>query len=267
MIDQSELSDAIFALGMLRAEQPLCNRTLLCRAASIAAEAIPAAGVGLAVFSGDLGEGEPLASCAARRSTTEPEAPADAQAFLQLAGSGSSCLFEGPGWQNDEEGKALAQSLAAMPGEELHEWTGGGRLWTSIVDGQAGATFCGVFEHEKLNHRLVVVIAGVADDASAGRARAIMPYLLDSWKRGWTHEPEWMTNLKPASRVVLELVLQGLDDDQIADISGLTYHSVRAHLKRLFKSAGVRSRLHLMQECRQNNFLPAEVDESLAEAV
>lgn len=59
-----------------------------------------------------------------------------------------------------------------------------------------------------------------------------------------------MRGLKPLSRGILEQLLEGLDDDQIADRMRLSYHSVRAHLKRLFRDAGVRSRLHLMQACR-----------------
>jgi DNA-binding CsgD family transcriptional regulator len=82
------------------------------------------------------------------------------------------------------------------------------------------------------------------------KARAIAPFLASCWASAWKVEPAWARQLRPSSRSVLDLVISGLDDDQIADRTGLTYHSVRAHLKRLFKDAGVRSRLHLMQEYR-----------------
>lgn len=62
--------------------------------------------------------------------------------------------------------------------------------------------------------------------------------------------PAWAAHLRPPSRAVLSLVLNGLDDQQIAQHTGLTYHAVRGHIKRLFRAAGVRSRLHLMQAFR-----------------
>jgi DNA-binding CsgD family transcriptional regulator len=91
---------------------------------------------------------------------------------------------------------------------------------------------------------------GALTDEQVMRARAVAPFVSDCWTHGWKHEPRWVVDLKSHSREVLQLVLEGLDDDQIADETGLTYHSVRAHLERLFKEAGVRSRLHLMQAYR-----------------
>lgn len=72
-----------------------------------------------------------------------------------------------------------------------------------------------------------------------------------AWSGVWRREPEWAVDLKTPCRNVLEMVVEGLDDDQIATKSGLSYHAVRAHLKRLFRAAGVRSRLHLMQAYRE----------------
>ncbi len=72
-------------------------------------------------------------------------------------------------------------------------------------------------------------------------------YLARTWFRAWRREPDWMRDLKPSNREVISLALRGYDDLQIAEQLGLTYHAVRAHLKRAFRLAGVRSRLHLMQ--------------------
>jgi len=66
----------------------------------------------------------------------------------------------------------------------------------------------------------------------------------------WRAEPAWAVSLSPRCRRVLQLADQGLDDHQIAERLGVTYHTARAHLKRVFRAAGVRSRLHLMQQYR-----------------
>lgn len=80
---------------------------------------------------------------------------------------------------------------------------------------------------------------------------ALAPYAARAWASAWRYEPAWAMKLKPTSARVLECVMDGLDDDQIGDRLGITYHAVRAHMKRLFREAGVRSRLHLMQEYRK----------------
>lgn len=89
-------------------------------------------------------------------------------------------------------------------------------------------------------------------------AQHIGSYLARSWCRAWRHEPDWMQTLKPTNREVITLALQGLDDHQIAEQLGLTYHAVRAHLKRAFRLAGVRSRLHLMQSLLSQSSEAAE---------
>jgi len=88
------------------------------------------------------------------------------------------------------------------------------------------------------------------------RAAELGIFLGHCWAMGWRREPAWMANLKPQTRQVLEGVLAGCDDEQIAERTGLTYHSVRAHLKRLFRESHVRSRLHLMQVCRETRGVP-----------
>lgn len=81
------------------------------------------------------------------------------------------------------------------------------------------------------------------------RVESLLPFVAQCWASRWRQEPAWMAALRPQSRLILDNLLQGCDDDQISQKTGLSYHSVRAHLKRLFREAGVRSRLHLMQAC------------------
>lgn len=112
----------------------------------------------------------------------------------------------------------------------------------------------GAFQREDGLELLIAV--GVTDqrgempDVIIDKARLIVPYVVRAWSIAWRREPEWMSRLRPATRQVLDLMLAGYDDTQIAAHTTLSYHSVRAHLKRLFREAGVRSRLHLMQVCR-----------------
>lgn len=88
---------------------------------------------------------------------------------------------------------------------------------------------------------------GKLSQEALDRFAQLGPYAAKAWAATWRFEPAWVIGLKPVPRAVLELVLEGLDDDQISERLDLTYHAVRAHLKRLFKASDVRSRLHLMQ--------------------
>ncbi len=71
------------------------------------------------------------------------------------------------------------------------------------------------------------------------------------WNTAHESMPAWVRELSPRRRRVLELVAEGLDDHQIAIELGVKYHTVRAHLKDLFREANVRSRLHLIQAIRR----------------
>lgn len=70
------------------------------------------------------------------------------------------------------------------------------------------------------------------------------------WNTAHQGMPAWVRQLSPRRRRVLELVADGLDDHQIAAELDVKYHTVRAHLKDLFREANVRSRLHLIQAIR-----------------
>lgn len=79
------------------------------------------------------------------------------------------------------------------------------------------------------------------------RAETVLPYVFRAYDAAWKPVPEWARDLRPQAMRILQHVIDGLDDEHIAAHTGLTYHSVRAHLKRLFRLAQVRSRLHLTQ--------------------
>jgi len=85
------------------------------------------------------------------------------------------------------------------------------------------------------------------DDEMFARAQKILPIVFKAFDEAWNPVPAWVDSLKPQAKRILQHVLDGHDDEQIAARTGQTYHSVRAHLKRLFRVAEVRSRLHLMQ--------------------
>jgi hypothetical protein len=92
---------------------------------------------------------------------------------------------------------------------------------------------------------------GRFEEEALERFMRLAHYAAKAWAASWRFEPEWVLELKPITQRVLEGVMEGFDDDQIAEKLGITYHAVRAHMKRLFKEAGVRSRLHLMQAYRR----------------
>ena len=104
---------------------------------------------------------------------------------------------------------------------------------------------------ELLVAAMTLETTGEVKPESLGRFSRLSHYAAKAWAAAWRFEPSWVMALKPVSHRVLEGVMEGLDDDQIADRLGVTYHAVRAHMKRLFKVAGVRSRLHLMQAYRR----------------
>jgi len=100
--------------------------------------------------------------------------------------------------------------------------------------------------------KMVVAIGAVStreplDPEAVERAEAVFPYLTRAFDEAWKPVPGWAHELRPQARRILQHIIDGLDDEHIAAHTGLTYHSVRAHLKRLFRVAQVRSRLHLMQ--------------------
>jgi DNA-binding CsgD family transcriptional regulator len=235
------LQDAIFRLGMLSADPRGTNHELLRLMAEISASTLGVEMVIVAVH--ENGVLEPATAC-----------------WVHGPWSSEECdgLAEHARWSVDERPAAsrLAESApgrlcrrAELVTPEVFRVS---RMSREVLDP------CGIVDELLIKFRrdldgaeVVIRFASKSEipAASMELAERLGPFLADCWARGWRHEPSWMTSLKPNSRRVLELVLEGLDDAQIADRTGLTYHSVRAHLKRLFKDAHVRSRLHLMQTC------------------
>lgn len=236
------LGEAVFRLGQISAEQGVTNIDLVRRLADLAAEALGVDVAVLSVFDHGL-EQTPCVSC------------------VGGAGTGVVGRTSSPnGWQID--GRGLAQRLASLtPGRiySLRDFPGEGerrpsRFYSDFqrpvgVADQA----VGVFRRAD-GATLVVCLQntephGQLSDQQLSRAQALAPFIAQCWAAGWRPEPAWLSDLKPQARMILEQLLRGCDDDQIAQRTGLSYHSVRAHLKRLFRDAGVRSRLHLMQAC------------------
>ena len=105
------------------------------------------------------------------------------------------------------------------------------------------------------------------DEGVSERVNEVLPAVFATFDQAWKPVPQWARAMKPQAKRILQFVIDGLDDEQIAARTGLTYHSVRAHLKRLFREAQVRSRLHLMQaylEGKNSETLDREVAELVA---
>jgi len=240
---QTSLHDGIFRLGQLSADESITNLDLLRSMAEIAAEVIGIEVTGLGVF--EQGLMRPATAC-------HVVGPWSADA--------GETLVNPSRWSENE--RVLAMRLTSIEPNRVYRRN-------EILPGAcpaAGQTLeyptpmlvadeaLGLFRRTDGAELLLALAAldsgTTLPELALERARAIAPFLASCWAAGWKTEPAWARQLRPSSRSVLEFVLAGLDDDQIADKTGLTYHSVRAHLKRLFKEAGVRSRLHLMQEYR-----------------
>ena len=264
------LTEAIFRLGRISTSGEMTNASLLKGLADLSAQTLAADVVALAVF--ERGVEHPAASTYVRGPWNEPERDRfleQAQWTFDERGLGERLmglrrgrLYHRPEMFNESDPRAAKQFEVARPlpmGDQaagLYRRSDGVELLVSIHKlSRAGLGASGPFTRAQL-----------------ARAGALAPFVAQCWAASWRHEPQWMTDLKPQARGILEHLLMGYDDDQIADLSGLSYHSVRAHLKRLFRDAGVRSRLHLMQTCqslRAGSDLTVELptDDSLTQAI
>lgn len=243
-MDFEALSDAVFRLGRASSDTSLCNQSLLREVAEVAASFIGCETVCVVVHEGGLTR--PAAACFAYG----PWGVGEMDRFLErFRWSASDRLLARK--LSDRAPNRMYRRAELVNDGEFHQ----SRLYTEFERPMSlGDAAIGVFDGPQGD---VLVLSfgrlegnGPLTDEQLQRAHALVPFIADSWAHGWKREPRWVTDLKCNSREVLQLVLEGLDDDQIADETGLTYHSVRAHLKRLFKEAGVRSRLHLMQAYR-----------------
>ncbi len=239
-----DLRDAIFRFGQISTVPMLRNQFILRRLVETAAETMNADVIGAAVYEAGI-EHPARAAC-----VIGPWTHDESQRFLQQSQ-----------WAVEE--RVLALELAARPRGVMYQrhdlidddaFTSS-RLYQDFQKPMGlGDQALGLYRRAD-GAELLIGINTVGSEAPLApelmaRCSAIAPFMAQAWAQAWVREPDWMQNLKPHARRVLDHVLEGYDDDQIAEQTGLTYHSVRAHLKRLFREAGVRSRLHLMQACR-----------------
>lgn len=251
MLDRSA---AIFELGRLSVT-PLADGSVLLRdMAAILRDALNADVVTAAVCRRPSGR---------RAMVVRVDASSrEGEGIVGTAGGGAhgsaTSVAEAGAWLDELRGRAAGRFMPAgrsggEGGVDPAEAAAIGS-WPLGLTGDAAAV--GVFG---CDHGAVLVVfvgrggaCGECGDegALAAEATRLACFVGDCFGRAWVEPPAWLDEVKPTSRAVLDGVLEGLDDEQIAERSGLTYHSVRAHLKRLFRAAGVRSRLHLMQACR-----------------
>ncbi|MGP1347556.1 MAG: helix-turn-helix transcriptional regulator [Phycisphaerales bacterium] len=238
------LSEAIFRLGQTSSDPKITNHTLLDQLLSVAVSVIEVDAVTLAVFEHGL-----LGPAVASRIS----GPWDEERRARL--------HEPMGWDASE--RVIATRLDARPRNRVFrraELIEPSELENARLAREIHAPLeivdeaFGVFTRPDGTELYMSIHNTTKSGPIARRAMArtssLGPYMAHAWAKAWKREPAWVARLKPQTKKVLESVLEGLDDDQIAESTGLTYHSVRAHLKRLFREAGVRSRLHLMQSFR-----------------
>ncbi len=257
----NSISDAVFLLGRISHDSSRPNSSLLERLSDVMIDALGVDAVALTVFQSGVESGV-SARC------------------IRLAPVRAAVPDTGFEWPGDETARRLARlkrgRLYHRPdliGVEPHNGHGGhgghvghgvngSRLGGSGVSGgtgYAGDHAVALYRRSDGAELLLGVFSLSGHEPLArttlARAGALAPFVARCWAHGWAHEAEWVGSLRPVTRQILEQVLEGYDDDQISRRTGLTYHSVRAHLKRLFRQAGVRSRLHLMQSCRSGGAL------------
>ncbi|MBL0928036.1 MAG: helix-turn-helix transcriptional regulator [Phycisphaerales bacterium] len=238
------LTEVLFELGQLSRDTQLGNQALLERLAEIFRVACGVDAVSAVVHEHGLGE------AAGAAAVSGPWAAEEAKRFI-----------EHNGWQGCD--RVLLSRLATrergrvVRRSELIDERDfrGSRMFAEchrpLRLGDQALAVCGREDGAEIVLSVHAVEGqGPLSADQIARAADILPFIARAWSAAWRRQPAWVAGLRAQSREILDLVLSGLDDDQIAKRTGLTYHSVRAHLKRLFREAGVRSRLHLMQSCR-----------------
>lgn len=255
----SSLNEAIFRLGQVSADKAITNASLLRQLSDIAVETLGVEVLVLGVF--EKGVECPSTDCCIRGPWTREQGDA---------------YLEQTNWHIDE--RALAKRLAGLRRGRLYH--------RPELNGERDALPASPFDRPMNQGDQAMALyrrsdgvelllclhktegSGPFPRTTLARAGALAPYIAQCWAQCWRREPAWMASLKPQGRAILEALLAGFDDDQIAQRTGLSYHSVRAHLKRLFREAGVRSRLHLMQafkQCGEGSGLMVEFPEEAAQ--
>jgi DNA-binding NarL/FixJ family response regulator len=67
------------------------------------------------------------------------------------------------------------------------------------------------------------------------------------WRRSAAPDPAWLGALSPRHRDVLELLAEGLRNDEIAGRLGLSPNTVKFHVRELYLRIGVRNRVEASQ--------------------
>jgi two-component system nitrate/nitrite response regulator NarP len=67
------------------------------------------------------------------------------------------------------------------------------------------------------------------------------------WRRSAAPDPGWLAALSPRHRDVLELLAEGLRNDEIAGRLGLSPNTVKFHVRELYLRIGVRNRVEASQ--------------------
>lgn len=244
MMAVRSLNDAIFRLGQISADRSLTNASLLKQLADVTIDTLDVSVAVLAVF--ERGVESASTVCHVRGPWSEDQ---------------RDRFLEQTRWQFDERAMALRLSglrrgrLYHRPDLIAERDPRDTKVFEDLPQPQGMADQAVALYRRSDGVELLLAIhqvegAGTFQRTTLAKAGAVAPFIAQCWAGSWRDEPAWMHDLRPLSRGILEQLLEGFDDDQIADRTGLSYHSVRAHLKRLFREAGVRSRLHLMQACR-----------------
>lgn len=236
-MDSRLLNDAIYRIGRLSANTMISSDALLTRLAEALVSVTGAEAVGIAVYE----HGIDRAPSACRTVGNWPEA--------------------GPGIDSGRAVMAAMvtdlprERLAALPETVCDDEVLCERMYSDLHRTlRPTDRTLSIFRRDDGSELVIALCSTVTGQPIARETLAKATHLTLSiaacWAAAYRHEPAWMASLSPSSRRVLQNLLEGCDDNQIAERTGLTYHSVRAHLKRIFRDAGVRSRLHLIQTCR-----------------
>lgn len=245
-MDSPVLHDAIFQLGAISGDPTLTNECLLRRMTQVIARGTGVEAAAIAVFENGI-----------------------EQAPSQIKSIGHWPDAEADRASDDHDPSAGERAIMALVRQLSRE-----RFSTGEFVGEAAGRCERIYSEFHRSMRLVdhalavfrrddgaecvIVVRSAPNAEPLGRDTLTLGAIMATaaaqcWASVWHREPAWMVTLSASSRRVLENLLEGCDDDQIAERTGLTYHSVRAHLKRIFRDAGVRSRLHLIQQCRSGS--------------
>jgi len=242
-MDSPALYDAIFHFGSISGDPTLTNDCLLRRMTTVIAKGAGVEAAAIAVFENGLEQAASLV----RSVGHWPDAEADRA---------------GDDHDPDASERSVVSLVRQLARERFTagEFVGEGQLRCERLYSEFHRPMrlvdhaLAVFRRDD-GAECVIVLRSAPNADPLGRDTLAVGAVLTTaaaqcWASAWRREPAWMATLSASSRRVLENLLEGCDDDQIAERTGLTYHSVRAHLKRIFRDAGVRSRLHLIQQCR-----------------